>query len=107
MVWFHRYLANTTDGEYAGYSASIVGNKSIEWIRKVAAGDKPWMVAIGNRASHQPFTPAPWYGNLQIPAGGSRASQCSGHPLCRQFQRRAGVVLRGGGIGAEEPLRVR
>ena len=29
------YLANTSNGEYAGYSASIVANKSIEWIRKV------------------------------------------------------------------------
>ena len=30
------YQANSSWGEYAGYSASIVGNKSIEWIRTVA-----------------------------------------------------------------------
>ena len=55
------YKANHTWDEHAGYSASIVGNKSIEWVRKVAKLGKPWMVTIGNRASHAPFTPAPWY----------------------------------------------
>ena len=58
-------------GEHAGYSASIIGNKSIAWVREraaanavaAAAGDAPtpWMVTIGNRAPHQPFSPAPWY----------------------------------------------
>lgn len=48
-------------GEYAGYSASIVANKTIAWIKRVAHGKKPWMVTVGNRAPHQPFSPAPWY----------------------------------------------
>lgn len=48
-------------GEYAGYSASIVANKTIAWIKRVANGHKPWMVTIGNRAPHAPFSPAPWY----------------------------------------------
>ena len=56
------YQADDGDnGEYAGYSASIVGNKSIAWIRKVAATGKPWSLVVGNRAPHAPFTPAPWY----------------------------------------------
>ena len=55
------YLANSTTGEHAGYSASIIANKTIEWITKVAALGKPWMVTVGNRAPHAPFSPAPWY----------------------------------------------
>ena len=56
------YQADDGDeGEYAGYSASIVANKSIAWIRKVAATGKPWSLVVGNRAPHAPFTPAPWY----------------------------------------------
>ena len=35
-VGFANGQANSTWGEYAGYSASIVGNKSIEWIKTVA-----------------------------------------------------------------------
>jgi len=54
------YQANRF-GEYAGYSASIVANKTIAWIKRVAQGNQPWMVTIGNRAPHQPFSPAPWY----------------------------------------------
>lgn len=55
------YLANSTTGEHAGYSASIIANKTIEWITKVASLGKPWMVTVGNRAPHAPFSPAPWY----------------------------------------------
>ena len=55
------YQANSSWGEHAGYSASIIGNKSIEWVRSVAKEGKPFMVTIGNRAPHAPFTPAPWY----------------------------------------------
>lgn len=40
---------------------SIIANKTIEWIRKVAPLGKPWMVTVGNRAPHQPFSPSPWY----------------------------------------------
>lgn len=54
------YQANST-GEYAGYSASIIANKTIEWIKKVTPLGKPWMVTVGNRAPHQPFSPSPWY----------------------------------------------
>lgn len=55
------YLANSTTGEHAGYTTSILGNYTVRWIRKVAKGAQPWMVTIGNRASHAPFEPAPWY----------------------------------------------
>tara|TARA_B110001452_G_scaffold8696_1_gene7583 strand:+ start:172 stop:1983 length:1812 start_codon:yes stop_codon:yes gene_type:complete len=47
--------------EHAGYSASIVANKSIAWLKRVAPLGRPWMLTIGNRAPHQPFEPAPWY----------------------------------------------
>lgn len=58
------YQANSS-GEYAGYSASIVANKSMGWIRKVAPLGKPFVLTVGNRAPHAPFTPAPWYAEGQ------------------------------------------
>lgn len=50
-----------SEGEHAGYIASVVNNKTIEWIRTVSKLDKPWIATVGNRAPHAPFTPAPWY----------------------------------------------
>ena len=48
-------------GEHAGYTTSIINNKTIEWIAKVSKGGKPFMAVVGNRAPHAPFSPAPWY----------------------------------------------
>jgi len=62
------YVADSVHGEHAGYSASIIANRSIAWIRKVAALGKPWMVTVGNRAPHAPFEPAPWYREGSGPA---------------------------------------
>ena len=54
------YKGNT-NGEYAGYTTSIIGNKSIEWVREVAGGPKPFVVVVAPKAPHVPSTPAPWY----------------------------------------------
>jgi arylsulfatase A-like enzyme len=73
------YVADkSSQGEHAGYSASIIGNKSIAWVRERAAANvaaaaaggaaTPWMVTIGNRAPHAPFSPAPWYAEGSGPA---------------------------------------
>ena len=65
------YQADTgPDGEHGGYSASIINNKTIEWIRERAKAEptKPWMAVVGNRAPHAPFLPAPWYAEGSGPA---------------------------------------
>ena len=55
-----KYKADT-NGEFAGYTTSIIANKSIAWIRKVAKLGKPFFVAVAAKAPHVPATPAVWY----------------------------------------------
>jgi N-acetylglucosamine-6-sulfatase len=43
------------------YSTSVIGNYSLNWVKKVAKGSKPWMAYVGFKAAHDPFDPAPWY----------------------------------------------
>ena len=50
-----------TNGEFAGYTTSVIANKSIEWVRQVAPLGKPFMVTVASKAPHVPSTPAPWY----------------------------------------------
>ena len=57
------YRGNT-NGEFAGYTTSIIANKSIEWVKKSAALGKPFMVMVAPKAPHVPATPAPWYATL-------------------------------------------
>ena len=59
---------HASNKEYAGYYTSVIGNKSIEWVRQVAELDKPWMVTVASKAPHKPFTPAPWYAEGSGPA---------------------------------------
>lgn len=54
------YQANT-NGEYAGYTTSIIANKSIEWVKRVAKLGKPFHVTVAAKAPHVPSTPASWY----------------------------------------------
>jgi len=54
------YKGNT-NGEYSGYTTSIIANKSIEWVRQVAPLGKPFMVTVASKGPHVPSTPAPWY----------------------------------------------
>lgn len=53
------YKANTA-GEFAGYTTSVIANKSIEWLKTVAPLGKPWVVTVASKAPHVPATPAPW-----------------------------------------------
>jgi hypothetical protein len=68
---YHRkagtYRADTT-GEFAGYTTAVIGNKSIEWVRRVAKLEKPFMVTVASKAPHAPFTPADWYKEGSGPA---------------------------------------
>mmetsp|Transcript_38935 Transcript_38935/g.121222 ORF Transcript_38935/g.121222 Transcript_38935/m.121222 type:complete len:554 (-) Transcript_38935:109-1770(-) len=61
---YHRkpgvYTADTS-GEFAGYTTSVVANKSLEWVRKVGRGPRPFFAAVASKSPHVPSTPAPWY----------------------------------------------
>lgn len=79
------YTANT-NGEYAGYTTSIIANKSIEWVRNVAVKAQPFFVAVASKGPHVPATPAPWYANRfsdlsapRTPDYNASAEQLSGH----------------------------
>ena len=53
-------------GYGAGYETSVIGNKTVDWIKKVGQaaampGGKPFFAYIGVKAPHLPSTPAPWY----------------------------------------------
>ena len=53
-----------TNGEYAGYTTSIIANKSIAWIERIARnGTAPFMLTLASKSPHVPATPAPWYAN--------------------------------------------
>jgi len=61
------YVAST-NGEYAGYTTSVIANKSLLWLRALGrrpATDgvepSPFWLTIAPKAPHAPFTPAPWY----------------------------------------------
>lgn len=57
--------------EYGGYTTSIIANKSLLWLRKVAgptaprdaSGDlvAPFVLTVAPKAPHYAATPAPWY----------------------------------------------
>ena len=54
------YTASTA-GEFAGYTTSVIANKSLLWVRRVAALGQPFFLTVASKAPHAPFTPAPWY----------------------------------------------
>ena len=54
----------------SGYGTSLIGNKTIEWIRSLQAADtspgaqrRPFFVYLAPHAPHSPSTPAKWYAN--------------------------------------------
>eukprot|EP00927_Polykrikos_kofoidii_P050237 TRINITY_DN44158_c0_g1_i1.p1 TRINITY_DN44158_c0_g1~~TRINITY_DN44158_c0_g1_i1.p1 ORF type:complete len:545 (-),score=54.69 TRINITY_DN44158_c0_g1_i1:54-1688(-) len=51
----------STNGEFAGYTTSIIANKSITWVREVGAFNEPFFLAVASKGPHVPATPAPWY----------------------------------------------
>lgn len=53
----------TWKGSKTDYTTAVVGNRSIDWIRKVAKKGKPFFAYIAPKAAHEPFTPATWYKN--------------------------------------------
>ena len=39
----------------------MIGNKTLEWLEKVAHGDRPFAIYFAPHAPHSPATPAAWY----------------------------------------------
>jgi len=66
---------NFENASYAGnYGTSVIGNKTIDWIRGLRAAEAagaaedaaaatkaPWIAFVAPHAPHSPSTPAPWY----------------------------------------------
>jgi len=86
---YHRspgvYQADT-NGEHAGYTTSIIANKSIEWLKKVATGPQPFFLAVASKGPHIPATPAPWHTGAfsdkaapRTPDYNASAEQLAGH----------------------------
>jgi N-acetylglucosamine-6-sulfatase len=79
------YVANT-NGEFAGYTTSIIANKSIQWVCEVGAANEPFFVAVASKGPHVPATPAPWYATAfsdrsapRTPDYNASKEQLSGH----------------------------
>jgi N-acetylglucosamine-6-sulfatase len=49
------------------YMTSLIGNRSMAFLRDAVSGDAPFMAFIAPHASHMPATPAPWYVNAPVP----------------------------------------
>ena len=63
----------SASSRYGNYSTALIGNYSINWIKKVATEMKsgkdtrPFMAYIAPKACHDPFEPAPWYTDVWLP----------------------------------------
>jgi len=55
----------------ADYMTSVIGNRSIDFLKRVAGGPAPFLAYIAPHSSHMPATPAPWYANASIPHAGA------------------------------------
>jgi hypothetical protein len=75
--WLKGGPTTTIDGkvykvqEHGGYWTSVIGNKSIEWLHRVAGEGAarepdgslttPFVLTVASKAPHYAATPAPWY----------------------------------------------
>ena len=53
------------------YMTSVIGNRTITWLKDAVAGSQPFLAYIAPHAAHMPATPAPWYANAPIPHMGA------------------------------------
>lgn len=49
------------DKYHSGYGTSVIGNKTIEWLKNVSNSGRPWFVYFAPHAPHSPATPSAWY----------------------------------------------
>lgn len=72
--WFDQGKRYTTGNEPENYTTSLIGNRTLEWIRSVIGKGEshpPFFAYLGPHAPHLPATPAPWY--LDHPIGNNKA----------------------------------
>lgn len=57
-------LGSCENAPHMGYTTSLIGNKSLEWLRKVApqSATVPFFAYVAVTAPHLPDVPPPWYG---------------------------------------------
>jgi hypothetical protein len=53
---------------FCRYQTTQIGNRSLNWIRSVAGGPKPFFAYLGPHAPHYPAQPAPWCVTQMQPA---------------------------------------
>jgi len=74
--WFDQGKKYSTGKQPENYTTSLIGNRSLEWIRSVietGPSHPPFFAYLGPHAPHLPATPAPWY--LDHPVGNNKAPQ--------------------------------
>ncbi len=108
------YYAATTAGEFGGYTTSVIANKSIAWLRRVAPLDAPFMLTLAPKAPHVPATPAPWYtrgtwidalpGAPRTPDYNASAQTLAGHHWLIAQQ---GIITDAQGVEIDELFRDR
>ena len=52
--------------DHAGYHTSIIGNRTLQFVRDTANAGVPFFVHVSPHAPHLPCTPAPWYVDTPI-----------------------------------------
>eukprot|EP00051_Salpingoeca_urceolata_P011377 m.140865 g.140865 ORF g.140865 m.140865 type:complete len:499 (-) comp17095_c1_seq8:32-1528(-) len=52
-----------TPTEHTGYATSVIGNRSVEFVKKAINDDVSFFLYSATHAPHLPCTPAPWYKN--------------------------------------------
>ena len=50
------------------YMTSLIGNRSLTFLRGALAASQPFLAYIAPHASHMPTTPAPWYAEAPLPS---------------------------------------
>ena len=50
------------------YMTSLIGNRSLAFLRSALAASQPFLAYIAPHASHMPTTPAPWYAEAPLPS---------------------------------------
>ncbi|MFG2820496.1 sulfatase [Kitasatospora sp. NPDC048365] len=68
------YNDNGTVHTIAGYSTTVIRNRTLAFLDKAATDSRPWFAFVAPKASHEPNTPEPKYANTAVPAWNGRPS---------------------------------
>ncbi|GAA4843308.1 sulfatase [Kitasatospora terrestris] len=68
------YNDNGTVRTIAGYSTTVIRNRTLAFLDKAATDSRPWFAFVAPKASHEPNTPEPKYADTAVPAWNGRPS---------------------------------